>query len=70
MVKQLGDRLDTLSPEEWREVLTLLRVEVIVFTDGTWEVLISAPAVSVGITTSPGCFDALPRPHIHSPKGP
>lgn len=69
MVEKLKGGMDTLSEKEWTEVLEILKTEVKVFSHGEYEVIVSAPAITIALTTPRGCCGAPPRRRTGSPGG-
>lgn len=47
----LKDNLANLTDEEWRGILETLRVKVLAFTTGEWDVEVLLPAMSIVCTT-------------------
>ena len=63
--KQLEDRLNNATDEDWRFILEMLNTRVYAFGDGTWEVEVSVPAVQAKISRS-GSINLPCRPYHHA----
>jgi len=52
MADTLKDNIANLTDQEWRTILETLRVKVLAFTTGEWDVQVMLPAMSIACTTS------------------